>query len=395
MPLTLYITANNYTAYKCSLAAALAGAELKVEEVKTVHDKTPTKKGPVLDTGAGMIFGSNSIVRYLARLSPASLAYGSTLFEAGQVDQWIDFCQNELEPARGVWLFPVLKMMDLNMKTYNSAKRDVTNQLKILNNVLANSTYLVGQSPTIADAVIFSALLDMYSTLFSPNYIKNFKNVTRWFLTLAHNPVFASVVGEVTIATEETKAVLPKKKQQQPKKKQQQQKKEKKPKVAKPKHWAALLPKSTMIMDVEKKRFFSKQPFNENFFSEFWPKFDAAGYCFYSIHYQYDDDNKEFWKTQNQVGMYVQRLDAARKYTFGAMMINGDSEEQGPWKVEGVFLYRGTEVAKEMMDVPDSEYYTFKKIDVSTPENKAIIEAYYQGEKTASGDTILDRRYFK
>jgi len=398
MPLTLFITAENYQAYKVQVAAAIAGVELKVEQVKTLHDKSPTKKGPVLDTGSGLIFQSNAIMRYIARLTPATQAYGATVVASGQVDQWIDFCLNELEPARGVWLFPVLKMMDLNMRSYNSAKRDVTNVLKILNKHLNSNTYMVGHTPTIADAAIFSALLDMYSTLFSPNYIKAYKSLTRWFTTLAHNPAFASVVGEVTFATEETKAAMPKKKENKKggnkggKKGGNQQ--PKKPKVEKKKHWSQLLEKSSMNMDAEKKKFFNKKPFNADYYENMWPTFDEKGYCFYTIKYQYDDDNKEFWKTQNQVGMYVQRLDAARKYTFGTMMILGETEESAPWNVWGCFMYRGVTAAQEHLDVPDSEYYTFEKLDVSTDAGKALVKEFFQGEEV-QGKKILDRRFFK
>lgn len=400
MPLTLYSTANNYSLYKVQIAAALAGQELKVEEVKTVHTMTPHNKGPVLDTGRGHIFGSNSIVRYLARLSPAANAYGDSIHAAGQVDQWIDYCLNELEPARGVWLFPVLRMMELNNKAYNQAKRAVSSALKAFNNHLANNTYFVGNNVTIADGVIFSALLDMYSTLFSPNYVKNYHHLNRWFQTLAHNATIASVVGEVTIATEEKRAPAPKKKQQQGGGKKggkggnQQKKQEKKKKPSKPKNPLDLLPKSNMSMDATKKKFFSSQPFNSEFFSDFWDTFDNDGYSFHRIEYDYNSDNTVFWQTQNQVGMFVQRLDAARKYTMGAMMLNGATEEAGPWRVEGVFMCRGPAIVQEMLDVPDLEYYTKTKIDVTTPEGKAMIQAAWQGE-TLQGNSILDRRYFK
>jgi elongation factor 1-gamma len=403
MPLTLYTTANNYSTYKVRIAAALAGQELKIEEVKTVHTLTPHNKGPVLESEHGVIFGSNAISRHLARLSPASLAYGDSVHASAEVDQWIDYSLNELEPARGVWLFPVLRMMDLNMKAYNGAKKAVSSALKNFNNHLATRTFFVGNAPTIADAAIFSALLDMYSTLFSPNYVKNFHHLNRWFNTLAHHPSFASVVGEVTFATEEKKAPAPPKKQQNQgggknkKNKNQNQKQEKKQKPKKdpkPKHWSELLERSEMNLDATKKLFFSKQPFNDQFFDTFWDIYDAKGYSFFRIQYQYNDDNTVYWQTQNQVGMFVQRLDAARKYAMGAMMLNGASEEAGPWMVEGLFLFRGSAIAPEMLDVPDMEYYSKIPVDVSTPEGRDLVKAAWQGE-ILDGRTVLDRRYFK
>jgi len=398
MPLTLFSTANNYSLYKCQLAAALAGLEVKVEDVKTVHTMTPHNKGPVLQSAHGTIFGSNAICRHLARLSPASCAYGDSIHASAEVDQWIDYCLNELEPARGVWLFPVLGMMENNPQAYKGAKKAVGSCLKNFNNHLATRTYFVGNAPSIADAVIFSALLDMYSTIFAPKFVKNYHHLNRWFHTLAHNEVFASVVGVVTIAEEEKKAPAPKKKKQQQKQQQKQQKKqekqEKKAKPKKPKHPLELLPPTQMNLDATKKLFFSQQPFNTDFFPGFWSTFDYSGYNFTRIQYQYNEDNTVYWQTQNQVGMFVQRLDAARKWAMGAMMLNGDSEESGPWMVEGVFLTRGPALAPEMLDVPDLEYYTQTLIDVNTDEGKALVEAAFQGE-SLDGRQILDRRFFK
>lgn len=395
MPLTLFSTANNYSLYKCRIAAALAGVEVKVEDVKTVHTMTPHNKGPVLQSAQGTVFGSNAICRHLARLSPASCAYGDSIHASAQVDQWIDYCLNELEPARGVWLFPVLGMMENNMQAYKGAKKAVSACLKNLNKHLATCTYFVGNAPTIADAVIFSALLDMYSTVFAPNFVKNYHNLNRWFHTLAHNEVFASVVGEVTIATEEKKAPAPKKKKNNNKQeKKAAPKKEKKAKPAKPKHPLELLAPTQMNLDATKKLFFAKQPFNDEFFPGFWDTFDYAGYSFVRIQYQYNEDNTIYWQTQNQVGMFVQRLDAARKWAMGCMMLNGASEETGPWMVEGMFLSRGPTLCPEMLDVPDLEYYTQIPVDVNQPEGKALVEAAWQGE-SIDGRQILDRRYFK
>jgi len=402
MPLTLFSTANNYLTYKVQIAAKLAGVDLTVEEVKTVHDKTPHNKGPFLDTGAGYIFGSNSIMRYIARLAPASLAYGGSVLESALADQWIDFTLNEFEPVRGVWLFPVLKMMPLNMKTYNGAKRGVSKILKNFDKHLATKTYFVGNAPTIADAAVFAALLDLYSTVFSPNYRKPYVNLNRWFNTVAHHPAFAGVVGEVTFATEEKKAPAPPKKQKNQgggkknkQQQQQQQQQQQKPKKQKPKNPLDLLPKSSMIMDVEKKRFFFSKPFNPKFFEEYWPLFDNEGYSWYHATYQYNNEHKKFWLTENKILMYIQRLIHARKYAFGAMLITGDTDaREPPLYVEGIFMFRGQDVPFEVKDVPDSEYYNWTKIDVTTAEGKQKVEAYMVGEKVGE-KVVLERQYFK
>lgn len=392
MPLTLSTVANNYQVYKVQIAAALAGVDVNVDEVKTVHDKKPLASSPVLDTGAGLVFQSNAIMRYLARSAPNSLAYGDSVLASAQVDQWIDYCLNQLEPARGVWMFPVLKMMDLNMKSYNAAKKDVSRVLKTLNTHLQSNTYFVGHSPTIADAAIFAALLDMYSTVFSPNYRKGFVNVNRWFNTVAHHPAFAGVVGEVTMCTEEKRAEMPKKKEKAKKQPKQQQKKEKKAAPPKPKHWSQLLEKSEMNLDATKKSFFCKKPFNPEFFPGFWDTFDAKGYSFYTAVYNYNDEHEVFWKTENMVAMFIQKLLYARKYAQGVLTITGAEEEKGPWCIEGLFMFRGLVTPPEVMDTSGAEYYTWTKLDISTAAAKATVEAFWCNDVVDERNILTDRK---
>lgn len=112
---------------------------------------------PVLETPQGCLFESNAIARYVARLGGANLLGGSA-FAAGQVDQWVDFCNNELEPARGIWLYPIMGYLAYNEKAYTEAKKEMTRVLTALNDHLLNNTFLVGNAVTLADIVIVSSL---------------------------------------------------------------------------------------------------------------------------------------------------------------------------------------------------------------------------------------------
>lgn len=46
--------------------------------------------------------------------------YGSSFFEAGLVDQWIEFAKNELDLPVGMWIYPVLGFIESNES--NTAK---------------------------------------------------------------------------------------------------------------------------------------------------------------------------------------------------------------------------------------------------------------------------------
>ena len=50
--------------------------------------------------------------------------YGSTFFEAGRVDQWIEFAKNELDLPVGMWIYPILGFITSNDE--NTAKVNPT-----------------------------------------------------------------------------------------------------------------------------------------------------------------------------------------------------------------------------------------------------------------------------
>jgi elongation factor 1-gamma len=264
----------------------------------------------------------------------------------------------------------------------------------------------------LADITIVTALVHLYQLVFTPKFLAPFANVTRWFNTCVNQPEFSKVVGKIEFCKEETMAAKAAKVE--------------KPKAEKPVAAAAApkaaaapsnedlmdalekpaakkanvlddLPASSMNLDTIKKLCFSARPFLPDFFEKLWPQFDNAGYSFYTMDYKYDSDNKEFWKLGNSLGGYVQRSDACRKYAMGSIQAAGpeDEDSAGPWSLTGVWLFRGQDLIAEMKDEnPDSEYYNWAKVDVTTDAGKAKVKEYYMGE-TVNGLKVLDRRYFK
>jgi len=160
----------------------------------------------VLETPQGSLFESNAILRYVARVRGDNTLYGANFWEASQIDQWLEFANNELEPARAVWMYPIYKILTYDEDAYTQAKADVQKALGILDNHLLRRTFLVGNGITIADIAIVCALSGMYSTVFDAEFRAQFKNVQRWFETIANQPEAVKFLGPVTFAKEEQKA---------------------------------------------------------------------------------------------------------------------------------------------------------------------------------------------
>jgi elongation factor 1-gamma len=420
-----------YRAWKVLIAAEYSGVEIEVptfdvKEAATAEfkKKSPSGKLPVLETANATIFEANAIARYVAKMKPEAQLFGDSFVQGGKVEQWIEWGNNELEPARNTWLLPVFGFLEYDPQAYKEATHDVKNCMAVLNDHLLSHTFMVGQHVTLADIVLVSALGGLFANVFDSKYLSNYPNVVRWFETCINQPQFAKVIGKVEFAKEEKKAVVkagkkekkekaekadkPKKeapkKEEKPKEKPKEKKEnkeddlgddEEKPVKKAPNPLDLLPPSPTgMNMDTTKRTFFNQKPFNPEFFAWFWPQFDGKGFVFYTSKYNYDNDNTVLYMTSNLVGGFIQRCDDVRKYAWGVVNILGKNEDEGPFKLSGAWLFRGTEIPKEMKEVPDADGYTWTKVDVSTPEGKKIIEQEYTADKLA-GDAVLDRKYFK
>lgn len=425
MSLKIFTYPNSYRVQKSLIAAQYVGVDIECPKFELGKDnkteefkkKNPLQKVPVLETPQGNIFESNAIARYVARLRTDAGLLGGSSIEQAQVDQWIDFSQNEFEPARAAWLYQVLGYIPVNQKALGEAKKECENALKIVNEHLLHNTFMVGNRVTLADITLFAALVEPMQKLFAPAFLKNLGNLVRWFSTLANQAEFAAVVGKVEFAKEEAqpKGGKEEKKAAEPKK-EAPKKEEKKeaPKAAAPaateeededgvprekkaKSILDSLPESPMgHIDTTKKLMFSVRPILPTFFEQHFPTFDDKGYVWFTCNYNYNDENKVFYMTGNAVGGFIQRSDAARKYALGVMNILGNpDEETPPFPICGAWMFRGTEIPREMLEEnPDSEYYTWKKIDVSKPEGQALIKEQFMSEKL-NGIQVLDRRFFK
>jgi len=169
-------------------------------------NKNPFGKVPVLETRDGPIWESGAIQRYVGGIRSDTGLYGNSFYEHGLIDQWLDFVTTEFDPIRNAWIYPLEGHLSFDNETYAHAKKDMTALLNVVNAHLLYHTYLVGNRVTLADIALASSLVSLYQKVFDPNFIAPFGNVTRWFVTLIHQPEFAKHLGKIEFAREEQQA---------------------------------------------------------------------------------------------------------------------------------------------------------------------------------------------
>ncbi|XP_075519044.1 elongation factor 1-gamma 3-like isoform X1 [Primulina tabacum] len=420
MALVLHATSTNKNAFKALIAAEFIG--VKVELAKDfemgVSNKTseflkmnPIGKVPVLETPDGAIFESNAIARYVARLKPDNPLYGTSLTDYGHIEQWIDFAATEIDVNISRWLYPRLGFVQYIPPSEEIAVSALKRALGALNNHLATNTYLVGHGVTLADIVVICNLFLGFKLIMTKSFTSEFPHVERHFWTLVNQPNFKKFLGDVKQA--ESIPPVTSKKPSQPKEpakpkakeepKKEIKKEEVKPKEVaeeeeapkpKPKNPLDLLPPSKMILD-EWKRLYSntKTNFREVAIKGFWDMYDPEGYSLWFCDYKYNDENTVSFVTLNKVSGFLQRMDLARKYAFGKMLIIGSG---GPFKVKGLWLFRGTEIPQFVLDeCYDMELYDWAKVDINDEAQKERVSQMIEDAEPFEGEPLLDAKCFK
>ncbi|KAI3755155.1 hypothetical protein L1987_54950 [Smallanthus sonchifolius] len=125
----------------------------------------------------------------------------------------------------------------------------------------------------------------------------------------------------------------------------------------------------------------------------FWEMFDPEGYSLWFCNYKYNDENTDSFVTMNKVGGFLQRMDLARKYAFGKMLIIGN---EPPFKVKGLWLFRGLDIPKFAMDeCYDMELYEWTKVDLSDEIQKECVNQMIEDHEHFEGEALLDAKCFK
>ncbi|XP_068636439.1 elongation factor 1-gamma-like [Aristolochia californica] len=421
MALVLHAHNTNKNALKTLITAQYVGVQVKLADdfEMGVSNKTPEfikmnpiGKIPVLTTPDGPIFESNAIARYVARLKGDGNLYGSSLYEYAQIEQWIDFASLEVDPNISGWFYPRIGIRVYLPPAEEACISALKRSFDALSTHLASHTYLVGHGVTLADIILTCNLYIGFTKVLTKSFTSEFPHVERYFWTMVNQPNFKKVLGEVkqaeTVPPVQSKKPAPakepktkeapkkevKKEVAKPKPKEQEVAEEEEAPKPKPKNPLDLLPPSKMVLD-DWKRLYSntKTNFREVAIKGFWDMFDPEGYSLWFCNYKYNEENNVSFVTLNKVTGFLQRMDLVRKYAFGKMLIIG---EQPPYKVKGLWLFRGPEIPQFVLDeCYDMELYDWRKVDLSDEEQKERVNAMIEDQEPFEGEPLLDAKCFK
>lgn len=365
----------------------------------------PFGKAPAMETPAGPIYESNAIAYYLAQRKPELL--GTNDYERALVVQFMCSLDCELYPTVMKVVYPIVGYGVYDAAEWKAAHEQLLAKLKIYDSILAPRTYLVGEAVTLADIILAASLERVYALVLDASARKNLVNLTRWYVTIANQPAFKAVNGEVILCEKAAdpskvapktaaapKAAAPK--AEAPKAaaaavaaNDEEDEPAPKPKEKNP---LDLLPPSKFNLE-EWKRFYSNcketKPVATNWF---WEHFDPEGFSIWRGDYKYNDELKMIFMTCNLVTGLFSRMEALRRYCFASVLIFGEDNNN---EVSGYFVFRGKDMPEMMKEVPDYDCYNWTRMDITDKKQVELFEDYLAWDGQLEGKSFNQGKIFK
>ncbi|KAL7067595.1 putative eukaryotic translation elongation factor 1 gamma [Cryptosporidium serpentis] len=371
-----------YVMKKCPLSAVIASvAEIAQVKVKMIDrdeftEKRQSKlifgdKTPVICTPLGEIFGIYSILRYLARCSPASFLYGQTLYDSGLVDTLLEgFHNNILNPLKAT-----CGIACSSVDKSNKSEVDMETLLSNLDDYLLKRTFLAGHRITIAD-ILIATVIDFTVDISKGSLsINGLVNLSRFINTIMDNHIIRKHYGDfkkyqTSCANSNTNT------------------------KSKKGNLLDSLPSSSMNLDEWKRIYSNTKDLNGVAMPWLVKNFDSEGFSFYYMKYNKLPGELDVpFRASNMLGGFLQRLDNNfRKYSFGVIDVVGDNND---FDYQGIFLFRGQDVPEEMRSHPSFDYHSFNKLDFRNPKDQKLIGDYLCNDDEVEGLKIHDCKVWK
>lgn len=260
--------------------------------------------------------------------------------------------------------------------------------LKELDRFFEDKTFIHGERLSVADFAFVSSVKHVYENALGNQSKAAYTNFNRYYNTVVNQPGFKNLTNLELFKSKE-KPAAPAPQQSGADIMDALEKAE-----SRPKDPFAVLPKTTFDFD-DYKRMFSNNP-PEKYLPYFWEKFDSENCSMWLCDYKYNEDLNLVFMSSNLVRGALQRLDKARKQSFGSMVVFGEDKSN---IIAGLWVWRGQDLMFKLTEdwQVDYESFDWKKLDPKSDETKKLVELFFkQDEGTVyKGKKLADAKIFK
>ncbi|KIW96849.1 uncharacterized protein Z519_02240 [Cladophialophora bantiana CBS 173.52] len=367
-----------------------------VETLTPITDPEYLKLNPLariptfVDSNGFILTESMAIAIYFTSQNDKTTLLGKTKQDYASIVRWMSFSNCEVLPNLSGWFRPLIGKDTYNKKMVDDHKKAALDAIHVLEQHFLAHTFLVGERITLADLYVTSQISRGFQYVLDKEWRAENPNTTRWFETVTNQPIWKAIVAEPIMIEEAVKytppkkepkpakapAAAPEKKAEKKPEKEEDEEDEPKPEV-KAKHPLEALPKPTLILD-DWKRKYSNEDTRSVALPWFWEHYKPEEYSLWRIDYKYNDELTMTFMSSNLIGGFFNRLEASRKYLFGAASVYGQSNDS---VIQGAFMVRGEEALPAFDVAPDWESYEFTKLDPGKPEDKEFLENQWAWDK--------------
>ncbi|KAI9809582.1 MAG: hypothetical protein M1825_000014 [Sarcosagium campestre] len=349
---------------------------------------------------------SIAIAVYITSQNEKTALLGKTKQDYASILQWMSLANFEILPHITGWLRPLTGRDPYNKKNVEEHAKATNEAINIIEKHLVSNTFLVGERLSLADIYVagnvtrgFEKVITLPGVLgksinwllqfFDKKWRQEHPNFSRWYETVHNQPIYSDVQGKPTFIDEAIKNQAPKRDQvskkdtavkaAKPKAKEpenDEEEEEAKP-APKPKHPLESLEKPTLVLD-DWKRTYSNEETREVALPWFWKNYKPEEYSLWRLDYQYNEELTQVFMTANLIGGFFTRLEASRKYIFGAASVYGQSNDS---VVVGAFVIRGDNAEHAFDVAPDSESYKFTKLDHNNKQDQEFVNDQWAWDK--------------
>ena len=227
----------------------------------------------------------------------------------------MSFSNQEVLSPLSHWFRPLIGRDPYIKKNVDDAQKATLKAVGVLEQYLLVNTFLVGERITLADIYAAGMLYRGFQNVFDKAWRSEYPNVTRWFETVHHQPIYSAIAGEPKFIDEAVKYQPPKKEQAPKKEKKEQPKAEPKPKAKepeeeeeeeappppKPKHPLEALGKPTFNLDDLKRKYSNTDDTRGEVMTWFWDHWNPEEYSLWRADYMYQNENKQVWHSANGI----------------------------------------------------------------------------------------------
>lgn len=215
------------------------------------------------------------------------------------------------------WFRPLIGRDPYNKKNVDDAQKTTLKAVGVLEQYLLVNTFLVGERITLADLYAAGICSRGFQFVFDKQWRSEHPNLTRWYETVYHQPIYSAVAGELKFIDEAVKYEPPKKekapkseKKEQPKaepqpkqKEADEEEEEDKPAEPKSKHPLDALPKPSLPLDEWKRQFSNcNKKYRAVAMPWFWEHYNPEEYSLWRMDYPLNHELGMTFQSNNLIG---------------------------------------------------------------------------------------------